>query len=109
MVEAFWSDVLPETVRDVSVPSEVRDDAVTPDARVVPTRSAGLIFSVEVATHCGTPDALVVRMDELDDASVLSAVEPEPYRREFDARDDRPVPPYNTLTDVVALTTPLFA
>lgn len=36
----------------------------------------------------------MVRIEELEVERVLSAVEPEPYRREFDATDDRPVPPY---------------
>src|ERR1035437_8912924 len=47
-------------------------------ARSVPTTSERLIFKVDVATHVGTPDAEVVRMEELVVDNVLSAVEPEP-------------------------------
>ena len=44
----------------------------------VPVTSERLIFNVEVATHVGTPDADVVRMEELVVERVFSAVEPEP-------------------------------
>lgn len=76
------------------------------DAWSVPVTSARLIFSVEVATHCGTPDAEVVRIDELADASVLSTVEPEPYTSEFDASDDRPVPPFGTVSADASVSDP---
>jgi hypothetical protein len=40
----------PETVRDVSVPSEVRDEAVTPEARVLPVRLAAATEPAEPVT-----------------------------------------------------------
>ena len=59
----------------------------------VPTVLERSMLRVDVATHVGTPDAVVVRMEALVVDNVLSAVEPEPYNRELDATDERPVPP----------------
>ena len=60
----------------------------------VPTVLERSMLSVDVATHCGTPVADVVKMEEFVVESVFRAVEPEPYRSAFDATVERPVPPY---------------
>ena len=39
LAPAFWMVVFPETVREVRVPTDVREEAVTPEPRVVPFRT----------------------------------------------------------------------
>ena len=52
--------------------------AGSPAAGNVPVVSPRLIFNVLVATHCGTPEAEVVRMFAAVEESVFIAVPPDP-------------------------------